>query len=71
MKIYKKIIRPMIYSPAVQGFPEVYIPFEDYWYDDEYFNRETVGERFNEKNDDPWASLKWEEKYVEIGSIKV
>ena len=69
MKIYKKIIRPMVSSS--DGRNMTLTPFEDCWYDDEYFNRETVGERFHEKNDDPWASLKWEEKYVEIGSIMV
>ena len=67
MTIYKKIIRPMIYSS--DGRNMTLIPFEDYWYDDNYTNREIVAERFNEKNDDPWASLKWDEKYVEIGRI--
>lgn len=68
MRIYKRMIRPMIVPPALQGSnckPDP-LYWDDYWINEEY--EEVLKDTWEKlvKRKDSWASLKIEEKYVEI-----
>lgn len=66
MKVYIRQIRPMFYSPGCQGFSDTYYPADD-WHNEskEQELRDKYEESFRKQ--DPWASLKFEERYVYIG----
>ena len=70
IKIYRKLIQPIVHVPSCQGFSEINEPFDSAWYDDTDFIRTTIEERFKQKNTDPWASLRWDEQYIECGEIE-
>lgn len=63
MKIYKRMIRPMVNPPALQPYP---LLSDDYWINGDY--EETLTDRWKElvKKEDSWGTLKIEEKYVEV-----
>lgn len=68
MKIYKRMIRPMVDPPTLQGFSDKPYPLfsDDYWIGGDY--EEIVMDTWKElvKIEDSWAALKIEEKYVEV-----
>ena len=68
MKLYKKMIRPMIDPPALQGFSDKPYPLfsDDYWVDGDY--EETLTDTWKEliKKENSWGYLKIEEKYIEV-----
>ena len=68
MKLYKKMIRPMVNPPALQGMICQPYPLfsDDYWINGDY--EETLTDRWEElvKKKDSWSTLKIEEKYVEV-----
>ena len=53
IKIYRKLIQPIVHVPSGQGFSEINDPFDSAWYDDTDFIRITIEERFKQKNTDP------------------
>ena len=75
MKLYKRQIRPMEYSPGGQGFPDIYKPIvnEDDWHDEEWSNGMDTEKLLTAyyskklKKQDPWASVKFDERYVVVG----
>lgn len=68
MKLYKKMIRPMVNPPALQGMSCKPYPLisDDYWINGDY--EETLTDRWKElvKKKDSWGTLEIEEKYVEV-----
>ena len=68
MKLYKRMIRPMVDPPMLQGFYDKPYPLysDDYWVDGDY--EETLMDTWKElvKKGDSWATLKIDEKYVEV-----
>ena len=68
MKLYKRMIRPMVDPPALQEMNCQPYPLisDDYWIDGDY--EETLMDIWKEwvKKKDSWGTLKVEEKYVEI-----
>ncbi len=68
MQLYKKMIRPMVNPPVLQGFSDKPYPLfsDDYWVDGDY--EETLTDTWKElvKKKDSWGSLEIEEKYVEV-----
>ena len=68
MKLYKRMIRPMVDPPMLQGFNDKPYPLisDDYWIDGDY--EETLTDTWKElvKKRDSWGTLKIEEKYVEV-----
>jgi hypothetical protein len=65
VKIYRKIIRPII-RYAHDEFPPT---VKDYWYDDDEIIKEGILSQF-EKESDGMSHIEWEEKYVECGEIE-
>lgn len=66
VKIYRKIIRPII-KYTHDDFPPS--PYIDYWYDDDEIIKSGILDKFN-KDNDGMSHLEWEEKYVECGEIE-
>lgn len=74
MTLYKRQVRPMIYSPGCQGFSDTYIPVNDEedWHDEEWSNGMSTEKILTAyytpklKKQDPWASLRFDERYVPI-----
>lgn len=68
MKLYKKMIRPMVDPPLLQGFSDKPYPLfsDDYWISEDY--EEILTDTWKElvKKKDSWGSLKIDEKYVEV-----
>lgn len=68
MKLYKKMIRPIVVPPVLQGFSDKPYPLfsDDYWADGDY--EEILTDIWKEliKKEDPWDYLKIEEKYIEV-----
>lgn len=68
MKLYKKMIRPMVKPPALQGMSCQPYPLisDDYWIEEDY--EEILTDTWKElvKKKDSWGALKIEEKYVEV-----
>ena len=68
MKLYKRMIRPMVDPPALQGMncQPYSLVSDDYWIDGDY--EETLTDAWKElvKKKDSWGTLKIEEKYVEV-----
>ena len=77
MKLYKRQIRPMMYSPGCQGFSDTYIPIKnmDDWYDEEWSNGQCTEDLLTAyyskkvKEKDPWATIKFDERYVVVSKI--
>ena len=68
MKLYKKMIRPMVKPPALQGMSCQPYPLisDDYWIEEDYQSLLTdIWEEWVQRKD-LWGTLKVEEKYVEI-----
>ena len=68
MKLYKRIIRPMVDPPIIQGMscqPYSLIS-DDYWIDGDYEEILTNSWKKLVKKKDSWGTLKIEEKYVEV-----
>lgn len=68
MKIYKRVIRPMVVPPRMQGMRCNPYPLisDDYWVEEDC--EELLKDKWKEqvKSKEPWGTLKIEEKYVEI-----
>lgn len=68
MKLYKRMIRPMVKPPALQGMSCQPYPLisDDYWIEEDY--EEILTDTWKElvKKKDSWGALKIEEKYVEV-----
>lgn len=68
MKLYKRMIRPMVNPPALQGMNCQPYPLfsDDYWIDGDH--EETLMDTWKKlvNKKDSWGSLKIEEKYVEV-----
>ena len=73
MKIYKRMIRPMIVPPTLQGFYDKPYPLysDDYWVDDNYEDVEKEIWEARTKDKDPMGTLYIEEKFVEIEKPKL
>ena len=68
MKIYKRMIRPMVDPPTLQGFYDKPYPLysDDYWVDEYYQSLLTDKWKELVKKADSWGTLYIEEKFVEI-----
>ena len=69
MKIYKKQVRPMVVTPALQGFNCKSYPLmpNDYWYAEEDESvLKKIWEEQAQKAEGGWGRLEIEERYTEI-----
>ena len=68
MKLYKRMIRPMVDPPTLQGFNDKPYPLisDDYWIDEDCEKTLTDTWKKLVKKKDSWGTLKIEEKYVEV-----
>lgn len=67
MKLYKKEIQPCKYVPGSQGWSATMEPLED-WQPEE--NETALRSKYTQavmEKMDSWASLKFNERYVEVG----
>ena len=66
MKLYKRMIRPMVKPPVLQGVSCKPYPLisDNYWVNEDFENILMVN--WKEKIKDPMSTIKIEEKYVEI-----
>lgn len=68
MKIYKRMIRPMVNPPALQGMSCKSYPLlpDDYWINGDY--EEALTNTWEEwvKKKDSWGTLEIDERYVEV-----
>jgi len=66
MKLYKRMIRPMISPPALQGFSCKSYPLisDTYWVDEDA--EDVLIESWKKELKDPMSTIEIEEKYVEI-----
>ena len=73
MKIYKRMIRPMVDPPTLQGFYDKPYPLysDDYWVDGDYEDVEKEIWKMRTKDKDPMGTLYIEEKFVEIEKPKL
>jgi len=71
MKLYRKQIRPMLYSPATQGFSDTYEPLVKQWYNEEDVTPAKI-EMWKQSIEqiDAWGSLRLAERYVEYVDCK-
>lgn len=68
MKLYKRMIRPMVDPSALQGMncQPYHLISEDYWVEEDYQSLLTDTWEELVKKADSWGSLKIEEKFVEV-----
>lgn len=73
MNIYKRMIRPMINPPSLQGMNDSPYPLisDDYWVDDEHEEVKRGVWEQEVKREDKMGSLLVEEKYVLVESPKI
>ena len=66
MKLYKRMIKPMINPPALQGFSCKPYPLvsDNYWVDGEF--EDLLIETWKRDLEDPMSTIVVEEKYVEV-----
>lgn len=68
MKLYKRMIRPMVNPPALQGMScQPYSLFsDDYWIEEDYQSLLTQSWKELVRKKDSWGTLEIAEKYVEV-----
>lgn len=74
MRLYKRQVRPYMFVPGCQGWSDTHDPIivEDLeWHEEEEENRlrELLESVVKEK--DPWGTLMFDERYIEVSKEKL
>lgn len=71
MKLYKRQVRPYMFVPGCQGWRDIHDPMivdGKEWHEEEEEDRLRELLETTVKEKDPWGTLKFDERYIEVGN---